>query len=401
MTSAAPRPLGVAVVGFGWMGRVHAQSYARVTHHFPDLGVRPELVVVADEVPGRAEAAAAQYGFASAVQDWHEVLTEPRVEAVSVTAPNFFHREIGAAVAAAGKHLWIEKPVGVGAADATAVRDAVGSAGVRAAVGFNYRWAPAVQEARARIAAGAIGEVEGVRIRLLSDYAADPAGALSWRYSRERGGAGVLGDLASHGVDLARYLVGEINAVVADTAVFIPRRAVPSAATSGHQRVVLGESTAMGDVENEDAVTALLRFASGARGVLEASRVAVGEQNTYGFEVAGNHGVLRWDFRRMGELSVSGGRAGDGSVLYQDAPTQTLFVGPGHGDHAAFQPGAAIAMGYDDLKVVEAARFLRAVADPALPAERGPATLDDAVASARALDAMSRSVTSGAWEPLA
>lgn len=401
MTSAAQRPLGVAVVGFGWMGRVHAQSYARVPHHFPELGVRPELVAVADEVPGRAEAAAAQYGFASAVRDWREVLTDPRVEAVSVTAPNFLHREIGTAVAAAGKHLWIEKPVGLSAADAAAVRDAVTAAGVRAAVGFNYRWAPAVQEARRRVAAGEVGDVESVRVRLLSDYAADPAGALSWRYSRERGGAGVLGDLASHGVDLARFLVGDISAVVADTAVFIPQRAVPSGATAGHQRVALGEGTAMGDVENEDAVTALLRFASGARGVLEASRVAVGEQNTYGFEVAGTRGVLRWDFRRTGELSVSGGRGGDGSVLYQDAPTQTLFVGPGHGDYAAFQPGAAIAMGYDDLKVVEAARFLRAAADPSSPPEQGPATLDDAVASARALDAMGRSVTSGSWEPVA
>ncbi|MGQ7298127.1 Gfo/Idh/MocA family protein [Quadrisphaera sp. KR29] len=394
------RPLGVAVVGFGWMGRVHARSYARVAHHFPDLPVRPELVAVADDVPGRAEAAAAQHGSASAVRDWREVLTDPRVEAVSVTAPNSLHREVGTAVAEAGKHLWIEKPVGLSAADAAAVRDAVAAAGVRAAVGFNYRWAPAVQHARAVVAAGGVGDVHSVRVRLLSDYAADPAGALSWRYSRERGGAGVLGDLASHGVDLARYLVGDLSAVVADTAVLVPRRPVPSGATTGHQRVAPGEAAVTGEVENEDAVTALLRFRCGARGVLEASRVAVGEQNAYGFEVAGARGVLRWDFRRMGELSASGGRAEDGSVLYQDAPTQTLLVGPGHGDFGAFQPGAGNAMGYDDLKVVEAARFLRACADPSLPSDQGPATLDDAVASARALEAMSRSVVTGTWEAL-
>jgi len=401
VTATTSRPLGVAVVGFGWMGRVHTQSYARVVHHYPDLGVRPELVVVADEVPGRAEAAAAQYGFASAALDWRAAVADPRVEAVSVTAPNFLHREIGAAVAAAGKHLWIEKPVGLSEADAAAVRDAVAAAGVRSAVGFNYRWAPAVQAARRLLADGAVGEVESIRVRLLSDYAADPTGALSWRYSRERGGAGVLGDLASHGVDLARYLVGDLAAVVADTAVFIPQRAVPSGATSGHQRVQLGADTAMGDVENEDAVTALLRFTSGARGVLEASRVAVGEQNSYGFEVAGTRGALRWDFRRMGELSVSSSVLAGGGTAYQDAPTQTLFVGPGAGDYAAFQPGAATAMSYDDLKVVEAARFLRSAADPSLGADLGPATLDDAVASAAALDAMSRSVASGAWERLA
>jgi len=135
--------------------------------------------------------------------------------------------------------------------------------------------------------------------------------------------------------------------------------------------------------------------------VLEASRVAVGEQNSYGFEVAGTRGALRWDFRRMGELSVSSSALAGGRTAYQDAPTQTLFVGPGAGDYAAFQPGAATSMSYDDLKVVEAARFLRSAADPSLSADLGPATLDDAVASAAALDAMSRSAASGTWERLA
>jgi predicted dehydrogenase len=105
--------LGVAVVGFGWMGRVHTQAYLRVPHHFPQLGVRPELVAVADEVPGRAEEAAARYGFATASRDWREVVADPRVRAVSITAPNFLHREIGTAMAGAGKHIWIEKPVGL------------------------------------------------------------------------------------------------------------------------------------------------------------------------------------------------------------------------------------------------------------------------------------------------
>ncbi|MEU8614612.1 Gfo/Idh/MocA family oxidoreductase, partial [Actinoplanes sp. NPDC048791] len=105
--------LGVAVAGFGWMGRVHTQSYLRVPHHFPQLGVRPELVAVADEVPGRAAEAAGQYGFAGATLDWRELATDPRVRAVSITAPNFLHRELGVALARAGKHIWIEKPVGL------------------------------------------------------------------------------------------------------------------------------------------------------------------------------------------------------------------------------------------------------------------------------------------------
>ncbi|MEV5529826.1 Gfo/Idh/MocA family protein [Streptomyces prunicolor] len=376
--------LGVAVVGFGWMGRVHTQAYARVPHHFPQLTLRPQLVTVAEEVPGRAEQAAEQFGFASPTRDWREVVDDPRVQAVSITAPNFLHREIGVAMAEAGKHIWIEKPVGLSTADSSAVADAVGKAGVQGAVGFNYRNAPAVEAARDLIASGELGTVTHIRVRLFSDYAAHPDGALTWRYELERGGHGVLGDLASHGADLARYLLGDITSLAADTAIFLPQRARPTGATAGHALATGGE---LGPVENEDYVNCLLRFASGARGVMEASRVSVGEQNNYGFEVHGTKGAVFWDFRRMNELAVSRG------TTYQDQPVTTVYVGPGDGEFGAFQPGAANAMGYDDLKVIEAYRFLRSVAE-GVPYG---ATLADAVRSAAVLDAMVRSVETGTW----
>ncbi|MFG1996747.1 Gfo/Idh/MocA family protein [Actinoplanes sp. NPDC048988] len=366
------RSVGVAVVGFGWMGRVHTQAYARVPHHFADVpAVR--LVSVADDVPGRAQAAAARYGFGRSVESWRELVDDPAVEAVSITAPNFLHREMGAAFAAAGKHIWIEKPVGLNADDARAI---VGSGQV--AVGFNYRNAPAVERAKELIAGGEIGAVTHARFRFLSDYAAHPDGALSWRFERDRGGNGVLGDLGAHGVDLVRYLLGEIDSLVADTAIFIPERPRPTGATEGHQR---GSGEA-GVVENEDYFGSLLRMVNGARVTLDCSRVAVGEQNSYGFEIHGTEGALYWDFRRMGELGIAGG--GD------------YFVRPGDGDFGAFQPGAGIPMGYDDLKVIEAARFLRSIAE----GKPYGATLKDAIRSAEALDAMERSAATGAWVQL-
>jgi predicted dehydrogenase len=366
------------------MGRVHTQAYARLPHHFPQPPVRPRLVVVADEVPGRAAEAAERYGFERATDDWREIAADPEVQAVSVTAPNFLHREIGVAMAQAGKHLWIEKPVGLTAADARAVARAAAEAGVRGTVGFNYRNAPAVVAAREMIAAGDIGAVTHVRIRLFSDYAAHPESALTWRYERARGGSGVLGDLASHGVDLARYLLGDIESLAADTAVFVPERARPAGATAGHTRAAGGTP---GPVENDDYVGCLLRFACGARGVLEACRVSVGEQNAYGFEIHGTRGALFWDFRRMGELGVSRGTA------YQDQPVSTVHVGPGHGAYGAFQPGAANAMGYDDLKVVEAHHFVRSIVE----GTPHGATLEDAVAAATVLDAMALSAERRAW----
>ena len=387
MNALTREPIGVAVAGFGWMGRVHTQAYTRVLHHFPQLPLAPRLAAVADEVPGRAEEAAGQFGFANSTRDWRDLATDPTVQAVSIAAPNFLHKEIGVAMAQAGKHIWIEKPVGLSTADAKAVAQAVNAAGVQSTVGFNYRNAPAVQTARELILSGELGAVTHARFRLFSDYAAHPEGALSWRYERERGGSGVLGDLASHGVDLAGYLLGDIASLVSDTATFLTERARPTGATSGHARASGGE---MGPVENEDYVSSLLRFASGARGTLEASRVAVGEQNNYGFEIHGTKGAVFWDYRRMGELAISTG------TKYQDQPVSTVFVGPADGDYAAFQPGSANSMGYDDLKVIEAYNFLRSIAE----GKPYGATVDDAVRSAVALDAMVESAASGTWVSL-
>ena len=147
---------------------------------------------------------------------------------------------------------------------------------------------------------------------------------------------------------------------------------------------------AFGDVENEDYVVAILRMASGALSVCEANRAAVGEQNNYAFEVHGTRGLVRWDFRRPGELQVSSGDQ------YAGQPTSTVFSEPGDGEYAAFQPGAGIAMGFDDTKVVEARNFLRAIAGEVVEV----ANLDDAVASATALDAMVASHETGSWVEL-
>ena len=333
MTTSSRRPLGVAVAGFGWMGRVHTQAYARVLHHFPQLPCAPQLVAVADEVPGRAEEAAAQFGFATPTRDWREVAADPGVAAVSIAAPNFLHREIGVAMAKAGKHIWIEKPVGLTADDARAVADAVKQAGVQGAVGFNYRNAPAVAAARELIAAGELGTVTHVRFRLFSDYAAHPEGALTWRYERERGGSGVLGDLASHGVDLARYLLGDIASLVADTAIFVPERARPTGATAGHTRATGGE---LGPVENEDYVDepAALRLRRPRRPGGQPGLGRRAEQ-------------LRLRDPRHQGRGVLGlppdERAGrqPGGTAYQDQPVSTVYVGPAHGEYGAFQPGAA------------------------------------------------------------
>lgn len=379
--------LGVGVIGAGWLGDVHARAWGRLRHHYSDLGVTPRFVAVADAVPGALEAAGAKHGFERAYGDWRELVADPDVEVVSVTAPNSLHREIGVAVAEAGKHLWIEKPVGLSAADASAVAAAVAKAGVQGTVGFNYRSVPAVTRLRDLVAAGAIGQPTHARVNLLSDYAAHPFGALSWRFGIESGGHGVLGDLASHGVDLIRFVLGDLARLVAETAVFIPERPIldPNAAAYGHGR---GDADApRGPVENEDYVAALVRTLSGVIVTLECSRVATGDQNRYGVEVHGTKGLVSWDFRSPGELRLSEGED------YGDQPTKRLFVGPGAGDYARFQPGSANAMSFDDTKVIELAGLVRSIQSAA---PEGP-VLADAVAAAEALEAMARSAAGEGW----
>jgi predicted dehydrogenase len=383
-----PQQLGVAVVGFGWMGQVHARSWARLAQHFPDVGVEPRFVAVADTESGRREVAQRVYGFEQATGSWQELLERDGIDVVSVCGPNFVHREIGSAVAASGRHLWIEKPAGRSAEDTRAIAAAVHGAGVMCSVGFNYRNAPAVQVARGLVAAGDLGTVESVEVRMLADYSAHPDQALSWRFDPELAGTGVLGDLGSHGVDLALHVggevVGAVTELVADQATYLTERPLPGEGTMSH--FARGEGP-RGAVGNEDVASALLRFASGARGTLSASRVAVGEQCSYGIDVRGTRGALSWDFRRMGELRVCLGRD------YQDAAWETRLVRPGDGDLAAFQPGSGIAMSYDDLKVVECHALARSIRT----GEQQGATIDDAVRAAELVDAMVTSYEERRW----
>ncbi len=380
--------LRVGVIGFGWMGRLHARAWSRLPSHYPDLGVRPRLVAAADTAGGEQLARSVQaHGFEELHDDWRELLGRDDLDVVSVCGPNALHREMGVAVAESGRHLWIEKPAGRNARETADIVHAVEAAGVQSAAGFNYRNAPAVEHARELIRAGRLGHIQTVQVRFLADYAAHPEGALSWRFLSEQSGSGVLGDLVSHAVDLACHLAGEVTEVVADEGRFITSR--PLAAGSG-SHFARGVAGTLGHVENEDYIAALLRFSSGARGTLASSRTAVGEQCGYEIAVHGDRGALSWDFRRMGELRVC---LGD---HYLDESYTTVLANPRHGELAAFQPGGGIAMGFDDLKVVEAHRLATSI----IEGKPVGATIHDALVAAELVDALRISVSERRWVTL-
>jgi predicted dehydrogenase len=332
----------------------------------------------------RLALAVAAYGFTETHADWRDLIARDDLDLISITGPNFIHRDVAVAAAQAGKHIWVEKPAGRNAAETRDIAEAARTAGIRSAAGFNYRNAPAVELARRLIADGRLGAVEHVTIRLLSDYAAHPGAGLTWRFQNAWAGSGVLGDLVSHGLDLGRNLVGELEELICDRATFIRQRPVVGPTTD---RTAVIQEGPQGAVENEDYVSALLRFAGGARGVLESSRSAVGEQNTYGFEVHGERGALAWDFRRMGELQVALDQG------YQDAGYVTRQVRPGDGEFGAFQPGAGIALSFDDLKVIELHRLVQSITT----GQPHGATIEDALRAAELIDAMAVSAEQRTW----
>ncbi|WP_028938168.1 Gfo/Idh/MocA family protein [Pseudonocardia spinosispora] len=376
------RRLGVGLVGLGWMGSLHTKAYQAVPTVFPELAVRPVLTHAADTAPDRAAHARDVLGYAKADTDYRAVLDDPDVDVVSICAPNALHREIALAAAERGKPFWIEKPVGLDSGETADI--AAAATGLVTSVGFNYRWAPAVQGIRDLVTGGELGRITSARCVFLNGQAADPRVALSWRFQREFAGSGVLGDLLSHVADLLHYVVGPVTEVSATSAIVHTQRPIAQMGTGTHFSLIEGGE--LGPVENEDHAVALLRFAGGAIGTAEVSRVVVGPQCGLALEVYGTEGSATWDFERMNEFRLSNLRA----------PGYTTVLGHGGlGDYARFQPGPGVAMGYDDLKVIEAGRFLAAVLGVTGIGE--PSTVADALAAARVVQAAVDSATSGSW----
>ncbi|HET7704148.1 MAG TPA: Gfo/Idh/MocA family oxidoreductase [Candidatus Limnocylindrales bacterium] len=384
------REIGVGVIGMGWMGDAHSRSYRLVADRFHERGIAARLVACADVDASRAEAARDRFGFERATTDWSDVMADGAVEAISITAPNDAHLAVIEAAVAAGKHVLCEKPVGRTPEETLAAAALARTSGLITFVGYNYRWAPVVQHARDLIAAGAIGELTHYRGRFLNGYAKDPNGVLSWRFRADQG-HGTLSDLLSHAIDMAHLIAGPIEDVVGNRRTFIGTRPLPR--PGGTHYDTAGSEDPRGEVTNEDYVGALVRFAGGAQGTLEACRVITGSQCDLAFEVHGTRGALAWTFERMNELRVF--RRADANPA--DEGWTTELSGPAHPRHRAFNPGWGVGLGFDDLKVIEAAEFLTAIAagQPAAP------SFEDAAAVARVQQAIAASWDSSGWETVA
>jgi predicted dehydrogenase len=337
---------GIAMLGQGFMGRAHAHALLTLAHMTGPPPIAPRLVSIAGRDEARLQEMADRFGFARSTTDWRELLTDD-VDVFENLGPNALHAEPTIAAARAGKHVVCEKPLARDAAEARTMLEAVEAAGVVHLCAFNYRFVPAVRRARELLEAGELGDVHHFRGTYRQSWG--PSTDAVWRFDAAQAGGGALGDLASHVVDMARYLVGDIASIAAEAATFVPGREV------------------------DDAVAAAVRFAGGAIGTIEATRFATGEANRFTWEINGSRGSLAFDLERPGEL-VHDGRRG-----FCDPPD---WWPPGH------------VLGWEHTFVFELRRFLDAVAGRGSVAPHG-ATFADGVAAAEACDAILRSAETG------
>ncbi|MBV8998476.1 MAG: Gfo/Idh/MocA family oxidoreductase [Solirubrobacterales bacterium] len=367
--------IGVGMLGYAFMGKAHSNAYRTLTYMAWPPPLSPVLVGIAGRNEAALAEAARRYGFASHVTDWRALVEDDRIGLFDNAGPNNLHAEPTIAAAQNGKHVLCEKPLGRTAAESYDIWQAATGAGVKHMCAFNYRFVPAVRLAREMIEAGELGDIYHFRGRYLQEWIIDPQFERVWRLDRSVAGSGALGDLGAHVIDLARFLVGEIETVSAITRTFIPER--PG-----------------GTVDVDDAFEATVEFEGGAIGTIEASRFCRGRKNGLTFEINGSNGSLVFELERLNELQVHlvdsrpGARAqGFRQVLVTEA------------DHPFWQwwwPHGHI-IGWEHTFVHEIHHLLQAIATDRDVRPYG-ADFEDGYRAAEVCDAILRSSESGRRE---
>jgi predicted dehydrogenase len=363
MTDA--REIKLGMVGSGYVAKAHTLAYNNVhTLNWPDMP-RVRKLRIADVNAELAERGAQRLGWEQGTDDWRRVTQADDIELVDIVTPNDTHAEIAIDAAEHGKHIYCEKPLAVDAASARAMVEAAQKAGVVNQVCFTYRSWPGVQLARKLIDDGKLGEIKHFRAWFLQDYALDATLPLVWRMQRGRAGAGKIADGGSHLIDIARFLVGDVDRVFARMKTFVTER--PAAIDTG-QAVFRGEgaakTTEMVPVDIEDAADVLLEFENGAIGTIQTSWVASGHKLDIGFEIGGDRGAVRLSWQRNNELEYFSADDADETQGFR-----TIVLGPQHPGAKPFWSIAGQGLGMNDAFLIAAGELLRNVAEerPASP----------------------------------
>jgi predicted dehydrogenase len=378
------RSLRAAVVGTGFIGVVHAEALRR-------LGV--EITGVVGSSPERARAKAARLPLGEPYESFEAMLDDERVDVVHVTTPNHLHYPQAKAALAAGKHVVCEKPLALDAARARELLRLAEESGLVHCTNFNVRFYPQARQARALVAAGALGDVWHVHGAYLQDWLLLPTD-WNWRLEPERGGElRAVADIGSHWLDLAQFVAGApVSEVFADLATIIPVRRRPSGEVetfAGADAVEVPRVDA--PITSEDLAHVLVRFDDGMRGAVVISQVSAGRKNSLRLELDGSAGALAWDSERPEELWL-GHRERPNETLLRDP---TLFA-PDAAGHTGLPAGHAEGFA-DTFKGLYRAVYT-AVAAGEMPAEPDFPTFSAGVRENAIGEAVARSAREGRWE---
>ena len=350
----------IGVVGAGFMGKAHCVALSNMPKLFTDAPYVPVFKTVCDIVPEIAEDFKERFSFEKACTDYMDIINDLEIDIVCVCTPNDSHAEISIAALKAGKHVICEKPIATKTEDAKAMAEAAEEAakkGIVSMCGYQYRRVPAIDEAKKIIESGRLGEITNVRAQYLQSWSADPRSPLSWRFVKETAGAGTLGDIFTHALDIAQYLAGNVTDVVSMVKTYINERPVQEGGVDLLGTVKLGDDAKKQVVDVDDEVSVLCKCYSAAIGSVEATRMAWGRNNYLTVEVHGTKGSLTWNYERLNELEVCYGMEdNDGERGFRK-----IYTGPAnpHGDVTWNIPGMNI--GYGELKAIEAYEFAKAV----------------------------------------
>jgi predicted dehydrogenase len=338
------------VGGAGFMGRLHSLAYGSVRAIYGDGLPRVERRRLADVRIGPAQVAAARYGWAEATDDWRDITRADDIDLVDIVTPNDAHAEIAIDAARHGKHVLCEKPLAGDAETAAAMAMAAAASGGVHQVGFVFRAWPAMALAKQYILEGRLGRALYFRGHFFHDYALDPMLPFSWRFRRDVAGAGALGDIGSHVLDLARYLMGDVERVLGRSMTFLGERPRPEGGVAR--------------VDVDDATDLLLEFTGGARGSVQVNWSAAGYKTDLGFEVWGDRGSVRFSWQQPNELLFYSCADEPDSRGYR-----TVILGPEHVRAEAFWPTPGLGLGYADAFAISVSDLLTAIRDrrPAAP----------------------------------
>lgn len=377
--------LNVGLIGYKFMGKAHSNAFKKVGMFF-NPSVKVAMKAICGREEGWVKESAEKFGWEGYETSWEKLINRDDIDMIDITAPSNVHKEIALGAAEKGKHIFCEKPLALNLKDAREMLAAVEKNKVKHQIGFNYRFAPAIQLAKKLIDEGKLGQIFHLRALYLQDWIIDPDFPLVWRLDKKVCGSGSHGDLGAHLIDVARFLVGEFDQVIGMSKTFVKERPLVEKMTG-----LSGKAQAdapKGEVKVDDATLFLTEFKNGALGSFEATRFSQGHKNAMSFEINGSKGSLKFEFERMNELQYYNAEDPSGVQGFR-----TIQVTEGIHPYAGAWWPAGHVIGYEHTFVHEIYEFIEAIANN----KQTSPDFNDGVKCSQILEAVDLSIAERQW----